>query len=472
MESETLSGRLSLLIGLPLLVLALGLALTSLISIPARGLTAAQASELSVAHHQALYEYLNRRLDQLLADTRQLAGELSADRPNLAAITDQLLQRHPEITGLEYLVTVADSQRPLMERQLSLEAGQFIRFGHWRQGPIEPRPSYLVVRQVSFQSGTTDPGTTLGLVADTVPHWRNSLQSALSEGRPAATTLTSIFRNGGEQQALRIFIPTGDRTLLSLVMEPRRWLSRQLDGVHDDRWQLAIHDTSQHARHPLFTLPALGPVEDASAVRSVFSLADRQWMLTTVPSMTWQQQLTRAAIMPVWLLGAVLSLAAAALCTALVWQRQSLQQRLQEQHVLNGQRQRQLENTRVEKSILHKSLADSDDRSRDLIELYGGIVSELDDQYRIGYISPQAATLLGWPVPDLLESSLARLVTGTDQPRLNETLTTARQEPGIHRIDIELITAQQQPLPVTLRVKALKNPLSGCTGFRVSMIPR
>ena len=271
---------------------------------------------------------------------------------------------------------------------------------------------------------------------------------------------------------MRIFIPTGDRTLLSLVMEPRRWLSRQLDGVHDDRWQLAIHDTSQHARHPLFTLPALGPVEDASAVRSVFSLADRQWMLTTVPSMTWQQQLTRAAIMPVWLLGAVLSLAAAALCTALVWQRQSLQQRLQEQHVLNGQRQRQLENTRVEKSILHKSLADSDDRSRDLIELYGGIVSELDDQYRIGYISPQAATLLGWPVPDLLESSLARLVTGTDQPRLNETLTTARQEPGIHRIDIELITAQQQPLPVTLRVKALKNPLSGCTGFRVSMIPR
>lgn len=472
MESETSSGRLSLLIGLPLLVLALGLALTALISIPAKGPPTAQASELSVVHHQALYERLNRRLERLLSDTRLLSGDLSAERPNLALTTRQFLQNHPEITGFEYMVTVTDSQRTLMERHLSLEAGQYIRFGRWRQGPAEARDNYLVIRQVNFQPDTTDPGVTLGLVADTVPHWQAHIRRALSDGEPAATTLTSIYRNGGEQQALRIFMPTGNQTLLSLVIEPRRWLSGQLDSLHDDRWQLAVHDTSQHARHPMFTLPALGPVNEDAAIRTSVNVADRHWMLTTTPSLKWQESIVRAAAVPVWLLGTVLSLAAAALCAGLIWQRQTLSRSLHGRQILNGQLQRQLANTRVEKSILHQSLADSDDRSRDLIELYGGIICELDDQQRIGYISPQAVDMLGWPVPELLETSLANLVSSADQPRLNETLTTARREPGVHRIDIQLTGAAQQILPVTLRVKALKNPLSGCIGFRVSMISR
>lgn len=471
MEPHPETVRTPALTLLPLVTLLAGLALTWLFSLPAREPAAEQARELSVAHHQALYSHVSGRADYLLAETGRLRTRLARPEARQDQEAARFLAAHPGVTGIEYLISVNDPQRAMVEQQLSREAGQFIRFGHWRQGAAEPQPHYLIVRKAWFRPGSSDPSVSLGLVADSVPHWQPALYRALGEEQIAATTLTSIQRNGAEQQAMRLFVPVTDDQLLSLVIEPEFWLSGMLDPLHDDRWQLAIHDASQHARHPLFSLPALGVMAEEEAIRTGLPVADRQWMLTTTPSRTWLDSVVRQAVRPLWLLGGLLSLAATALCLWLVFQLgRSRQQQSQAQQAAQIS-QRQLANLKVEKAVLHQSLADSDERSRDLIELYGGSIGELDDHYRLGYLSPGTARLLDRPVPEMLGQPLADLVTREHQSRLNDTLVAARRESGIQRVDLELATGGQ-PVPVTLRVKALKHPVSGCTGYRVSILPR
>lgn len=471
MEPRPETARTPELALLPLATLLAGLALTWLFSLPAQRPALEQAKELSVAHHQALYSHLSGRIEHLLAETGKLRSRLLTIEGSLGREVSLFLAAHPGVTGIEYLIPVNDPQRAMVEQQLSREAGQFIRFGHWRQGVADPRPQYIIVRHAWFQPGASDPSVSLGLVAGSVPHWQPALHKALADGQVSATTLTGIQRNGAEQQALRLFVPVRDNELLSLVLEPGYWLSGLLDPLHDARWQLSIHDASQHARHPLFSLPALGSAADDEAVRTGFALADRHWILTTTPSQSWLDDSVRDSVRPLWLLGGLLSLAASMLCLWLTWQL-GRSRYAQEEAAQNTQlTQRQLANLRVEKTVLHQSLADSDERSRDLIELYGGIIGELDDQYRIGYLSPGAARWLGQPVPDLLGQPLARLVQSNHQSRLNDTLVAARQEGGVQRADLEL-SADERALPVTLRVKALKHPVSGCTGYRVSMLPR
>ncbi|SET46817.1 CHASE domain-containing protein [Marinobacter segnicrescens] len=488
MDPQSTSGRPAYLWWLlPVLVLAGGLLLTTLIAPRSQAPVQALTQDLSRAHHDQLSRALVERAADVLIAARSITSPGTAASTDTDAFKRQavsLLGEFPEVAGVELLTLVSHDQRAMVERQLSEQAGQFIRFARWTgtrdTEPAEPADRYLVIRQGVFQPETGPGVSGLGLVATSVPHWRDALRRARRENRPTATTVTELQRNGGEQRALRVFIPfqdegkpEEDRHLLALVIRPDHWLERQLDGLHDTRWQVEVHDISQHARQPLATLPsATPPATDTPATRSTLTLANRQWMLSTRPADAWLGSLRQQALWPAWLVGLAVTLLAASLTAWACWQLMAHKRLLYRRTRRARRLGQQLDNTRVEKNILHHSLQESDRRARDLIELGGGIFAELDEGRHIGYLSPQAAILLDIPSTELIGTPLDALFAEEGKRDLAMTFDAARRDQGIERLDTEMVTQDGRSLAITLRVKALKDPLSGCAGFRVSLTPR
>ncbi|MGM0571537.1 CHASE domain-containing protein [Marinobacter sp.] len=485
MDTHPTSGRPGTLWWLlPVLVLVCGLVVTLLIAPRSQAPVQALTQDLSRAHHDQLSRALVEQATDVLAAARELTARGPAtDADSFNRQATSLLAEFPEVAGVELLTTIGHAQRPMVERQLSEQTGQFVRFARWTgtrdTQAAEPADHYLVIRQGVFQPDTGPGVSGLGLVATSVPHWRDALRLARREGRPAATTVTELERNGGQQRALRVFIPfpenesSNDADLLALVIRPDHWLEHQLAALHDSRWQVEIHDISQHARQPLAALPAANPpASDVPATRSTLTLANRQWMLSTRPAGEWLDSLREQALWPAWLTGLAVTLLAAALTAWACWQLIVHKRLLRRRSIRARKLGQQLDNTRVEKNILHHSLQESDRRARDLIELGAGIFAELDEGRHIGYLSPQAATLLDIPSTELVGTPLDALFADDEQRELAMTFDAARRDQGIQRLDTELTTRSGQLLPVTLRAKTLRDPLSGCAGFRVTLTPR
>lgn len=481
MDSEHTSGRPAYLWWLlPGLVLVGGLVLTALIA-PRSLLTVERlAAEVSRVHHEQVSQNLSRQIADTLAATTALANASDPDFPDRAA---RFLEQFPSITGMELLTHVSHDQRPMIERSLSEQSGQFIRFAVWEDrydtDVAEVADQYLIIRRTQFRSAQGVSASSLGLVATSVPHWRGALRRALDEHRITATTVTGLSRNGNELYALRVFVPTsgsqapGQERLISLVIRPEVWLEHHLDTLHDPRWQVEVHDISQHARQPLASLPAAThPADTSTTVRSTLAVADRQWMLSTTPDQGWLDGLKQQVLWPAWLTGLTITLLASALTLWAVWLTLRTDRLLGRRTLRARHLGQQLDNTRVEKNILHHSLQESDRRTRDLIELGAGIFAELDEGRHIGYISPQVATLLEIPSTDLMGKAIDTLVTQDSQTDLAMAFDTARRDQTIQRLDTDIATLDGTVLPVAMRIKALKDPLSGCSGFRVSLTPR
>ncbi|MFC4257983.1 CHASE domain-containing protein [Marinobacter lacisalsi] len=480
MDSEQTSGRPAYILWLlPVLVLVSGLALTAMMA-PRSVLTVDQlVDDLSRAHHEQLSRALSRRI----SDTLGAAAQLARDRePGFNSQASEFLDHFPAIAGLELLSRVNHSQRPMIERSLSEQSGQFIRFATWTgrfsSGVADESDQYLIIRRAHFQPETIASDSSLGLVATSVPHWRGALNRALEEGHATATTLTELHRNGTSQSALRVFVPSSlqqaeEARLVSLVLRPDVWLSQNLADLHDPRWQVELHDISQYARHPMASMPADGtPASDIAATRSTLSVADREWMLSTTPAAGWLDDMRQQVLWPAWLTGLTITLLASALTLWAIWLTLRTERLLERRTRRARHLGQQLDNTRVEKNILHHSLQESDRRTRDLIDLGAGIFAELDEGRHIGYISPQVATLLNIPSTDLLGSPLDAMFDESDHKDLSMAFDAARRDHSIQRLDTEVMTRNSVPLPVALRIKALKDPLSGCSGFRVSLTPR
>ena len=483
MDSRSTSGRpFYLWWFLPLAILVLGLTLTALFTPATQTPVIALAQELSRSHNDKLNRALITQGKEVIAAAQGLDltdSTVDTFRTDVAAFLSQF----PEIAGVELLTTISHAERTRAERRLSAQAGRSVRFSSWT-GPrksqtAEPADHYLVISQGLFQDD--NPGVPgLGLIATSVPHWRHVLQQAIQEGRPTATPLTGLEQNGSLPRTLRVFVPLSapgqlaeDTAFLALVILPDSWLRHRLSGLHDERWQVEIHDISQHAHRPLATLPAAQPLAtDFPPIRSVITLANREWMVSTYPAAGWLDELRQQARLPLWLTGLLITLLSTGLCG---WACHRLIAR--ERHLLHRNRRsrrlkQQLDNTGIEKNILYHSLQQGDRRTQDLIELNSGIFAELDEQRRIGYLSPQAAVLLGIPTTELTDSPLDTLFAADMHQELAMLFDAARQGQSVERLDTEVVTRDGPPLPVTLRAKAIRDPLSGWSGFRVSLTPR
>lgn len=481
MDSEQTSGRPAYLWWLlPILVLVGGLVLTALIA-PRSLLTVDRlTNELSGAHHAQLSRTLNRQLADTLAAASELTRGNDAAFPGMAR---EFLERFPSVAGLELLEEVSHAQRAMIEKSLTEQSGQFIRFSAWNEdfgtGGADVSEQYLIIRNARFQPPALTGNSSLGLVATSVPHWRGPLKRALEENRITATSRTGLHRNGEGQHALRLFVPAaesqrsaGDR-LIAIVLQPDAWLNHHLKDLHDPRWQVELHDISQYARHPMASMPAAGtPASNVAATRSTISVADREWMLSTIPAEDWLDSMKQQVLWPAWLTGLTITLVASALTLWAVWLTLRTERMLERRTRRARHLGRQLDNTRVEKNILHHSLQESDRRTRDLIELGAGIFAELDEGRHIGYISTQVATLLDIPSTELMGKPLDTLIGEGEQQDLSIAFDTARREQSIQRLDTSILTRDGAALPVALRIKVLKDPLSGCSGFRVSLTPR
>ncbi|WP_323750480.1 PAS domain-containing protein [Marinobacter sp.] len=232
---------------------------------------------------------------------------------------------------------------------------------------------------------------------------------------------------------------------------------------------LRIDTLERHTKKPLLKLGSIQAPLTRQALRSELDIDGNRSMVTTMPD----AQLLKAPAQNLrWLVlisGMALTLLAFVLSLYLCWRYQR-QRTLASSHHKDLKTQNQkIANLNVEKLALRQALNDSENRSRDLINLTGNLIAELDDQGQIEYISALAADMFRQAPSDLDQKPFQQLVVLSDQQRFTECLEAARADQDITQADLTLAGENsEQPVPVTLRLKALTDPVRGLIGFRLS----
>lgn len=261
-------------------------------------------------------------------------------------------------------------------------------------------------------------------------------------------------------------------TYLDSDTPPASWLPVILGDALPDQLGLRIDTLQRHSKVPLLQLQAEGNLDPTLALRTELQPGNHHWMLTTVPTSALLGNAARQAQTNTWAAGLVLTLTAAGLALTMC-------RRLHRQHIqildLESKEEgadQQINNLQVEKTILRRALNDSETRSRDLVHLSDALIAELDEHAVIGFISAQSATLLGQAPADLAGERFSELVTPPFRDNFHRTLEAARHDNQAQRIDVHLkVRNRDTPQPVAIRVKALKDPVHGLTGYRLSASP-
>ena len=233
--------------------------------------------------------------------------------------------------------------------------------------------------------------------------------------------------------------------------------------------RLRIDTLDRHTKRPLLELGAIPTPMKRHALRSELNVDGNRSMVTTLPD---AQLLTAPAQRSRWLIlvsGVALSLLAFLLSLFLCWRNQQQRRLTRRQRKDLKIQSQKIANLNVEKLVLRQALNDSESRSRDLINLSGNLIAELDDQGRIAYISALAADVFKQAPSDLDQTPFQQLVAQADQQRFAECLEAARADHDITKADLALVGEHaEQSVPVTLRLKALTDPVRGIAGFRLS----
>lgn len=471
-----------ILVWLPAAVLLAGLLITGLVS----RLVKQQLDTNSIALFEDQHLELAEEIQSAINDRLNLLSMVaSAMQPgvNRSQMFNQqsslLLRRFPDVLTLDRIATVPAAERGFVEQQLSSETGQYITFGDWRADgqtvTAATDDQYQTVVQVADRMQTA---ITLGLVATSVPHWRQPIQTALQHEKTSATAQTHLQRNGAQQTGIRLFrvcpqtTPDQPREIISLALSPHILIHDIVPGNISDDMQATVFDLDQHLKSPLFASSKIEQPLPGLAIRSALSVADREWILTTIPNSDLIYGESRRTRELIWLIGTAGSL----LMAALAWWlgkriRFEMAARAEVRKHLSTAR-RTNENARIEKDALKRALNDSEQRSRDLVELAGGFIADLDETGRIGYISPQILSLIGQPPGDLAQHPITDFVVPEDQERLKQAMAECRRGKQLTRIDLIMQHTDDYPVPVTLRIKTLIDTLNGYAGFRLSGISR
>ncbi|MDY6815728.1 MAG: PAS domain-containing protein [Pseudomonadota bacterium] len=261
-------------------------------------------------------------------------------------------------------------------------------------------------------------------------------------------------------------------TYLDSETPPASWLPVILGDALPDQLGLRIDTLQRHSKIPILQLQAEGHLDPTLALRTEIQPGNHHWMLTTVPTSALLGKAADQARSRTWMVGLALTLAAAGLALLLCRRLHGQQRRILELERREQGADQRINNLQVEKTILRQALNDSEERSRDLVTLSGALIAELDDHGVIGFISAQSASLLEQAPADLTGQPFPDLVTPPFRDNFQRTLEAARHDNQAHRIDLDLtVRNREAPLPVAVRIRALKDPVHGLMGYRLSATP-
>lgn len=247
------------------------------------------------------------------------------------------------------------------------------------------------------------------------------------------------------------------------------WLATVLKNAVPGTLNLRIDTLERHSKIPLFQTIHTANPDRSRSLRSEISIGDHHWLLTTLPDTRFLEQPARQSFRFVWLAGLALTLLAVVIIILLCLRIRRWHTCYRNADKSVEECRQQLNNMQVEKSILRQALNDSEQRSRDLVELSGATICELDEQAITGYISPQVAGLLQKAPADLSGRPFEQLIDPVCLDNFHRALQAARQEWQIQRIDLRLVGAEDQQVPVTMRILALQDTLHGFSGYRLSL---
>jgi PAS domain-containing protein len=256
------------------------------------------------------------------------------------------------------------------------------------------------------------------------------------------------------------------------TIRPSEFLSSVFGQAVPAELGLRVDTLERHTKHPLFQVHAQRTIDPTLALRTEVVLGQSRWMLTSLPSPSVLSGTATRTKEIIWGTGLIFSALASMLPLILCRRLHQQSLKLVRHARFRENADQQITNLQVEKSILHQALADSEQRSRDLIALSGAIIFELDEAGCVGFSSPQIATLLGCAPADLIGQPFDRLAEPSCRDNVKRTMNAARAEQAIQRIDLSLLHKNTEDLvSVVLRVRAQQDPVYGFTGYRLSALP-
>ena len=372
----------------------------------------------------------------------------------------QAQQLSSQITQHEQLLRhLAESPEAGAGNSLSTMAGWqgLLRLGRAEDGGLR-----VVETQLAPRAPTPLPTSTL-----TQPFWEQ-LPERLSDSGPIATP---HFRVDGvlvQGLVLATGSGSGQQYLVSLF-DPETMIADNLQLGERPRLQVTVMDLQQHDTDPIYSnqgRDAHGPVHETT-----IRVGDRKWLVRSQSIGTLEGGRGSLLLKGLLVGGVALTIALTLLAWQLVRYHRLGIRRMVRMDRLRDRDRRALENKRVEKEVMSRALSDSEQRTRDFIQLGGGIGFELDDEQAIGYVSAQVQPLLGRAPSDLAGLALTDLLPETEHQRLTDAFRSSKREHTIARLDTYLLHQDGTSLPVRIQICTVCDALSECQGFRAVAWP-
>lgn len=411
----------------PVLVLIVGLLLTYLLWAETRQTLVAGDRSSAFAVHEVQVRQLETRLEQ----HEQLL---------------QMIARNPETTALD-LLTELPAWRGLIRLTPGPEGKPGLSMSHFAD-------------QI--------PETVAGNIMQ--PAFWETLPDRLSADQRPLTT--PHFRvDGTRLQGLTIATGSGSQQeFLVSLYAPEVLVRDSFANPETAPLHTRIIDLQQHENQPIVSIGegSASGTERETTIRA----GDRQWLVRSQYSGSVPLENGRLLLNGIAVGGSALSLALALLSLQLVRYHRLNRRRIVHLDRLLDRDRRALENKRIEKEVMSRALSDSEQRTRDFIQLGGGIGFELDDEHAIGYVSPQVQPVLGRAPSDLAGLALTALLPESEHQRLTDAVNSSRRERTITRLDTLLEHSDGTAVSVRVQICTVCDALSHCQGFRAVAWPR
>lgn len=411
---------------LPVAVLVAGLLLTALLWMETRQALIANTQQAT----SPLHALQSQRLNDRLREHEHLLG-LVAENPDSSAV--DILGSMAGWQGLLRVETEEEGKLRVASTRLSSDAPQSLA-----QKVIE-EPFWDSLRGRSMEDG---PVATPHFTVDGI-----RLQGLVLSG-------------GGDSETSQYLVS---------LFDPQTLIAENLELGKKPRLHISVLDLQQHEPEPLYSSQ---DAEDGGPSReTTIDLGDRQWLVRSRSINSLGEGGAPILLNGLLFGGVALSIALTLLAWQLVRYHHLGIRRMVRMNRLRDRDRRALENKRVEKEVMSRALSDSEQRTRDFIQLGGGIGFELDDEQAIGYVSSQVQPLLGRAPTDLAGRALTELLPETDHQRLTDAFHSSKRERGITRLDTSLLRDDGTTLPVRIQICTICDALSQCQGYRAVAWP-